>query len=287
MSIAASASQFIDIFTRFVGTKPEDFLTSGPTFSEFDGPNVTETIAALHFLRANYEPLIASGEIHLVTRTALGTLVGQVQNTNNTYTNLLSSRDQGSFQNFAMALDGFAHHTRMFGVPYLATGGAQLEAQRQAISNEIGTLTKNNAEVEALKADVRTLITPAIAGSLSEAFRQRRDSLYKGRLIWMVACLALGTFATFSTFDFVHTVSAAIAPQKTAAAPDSSINIWIVIAIRTVALLPLFAAFGFSFSQYKKERDFEEEYAHNDLPPFPLPINFPEARSLQSYLMGS
>lgn len=37
---------------------------------------------------------------------------------------------------------------------------------------------------------------------------------------------------------------------------------WASVLLRSVVLIPLYAAFGFSFSQYKKERDFEEEYAH-------------------------
>ena len=216
----------------------------------------------LQFLRISYEPLIATGELHLITKSSLNQLIAQVQNANNTYTNLVSSRDQGSFQNFAITLDGFVQHTRMYGVPYLASGGAQLELQRQAISMEVSTLTRNNAEVEALKSDVRTLITPAIAGSLSEAFRQRRDSLYRGRMTWLLACLVLGGFAAFSTFDFVHTVSSAIVSSKGSQQQDQGVSLWAIVAIRTVALLPLFAAFGFSFAQYKKERDFEEEYAH-------------------------
>lgn len=262
MPIAAIASQFQEILTRFLGSKPEDFLRSGPVFSDYDGPNMQETIELVAFIRSVYEPLISTGELRLLTRTAFGNLMGQAQNTHNTYTQLTTSRDQSSFQNFAMALDGFAYHTRMFGVPYLAAGGAQLEAQRQALSTELQLLTKNNSEVEALKKDVRTLITPAVAGSLSEAFRQRRDALYKGRLLWLGICAALGSFATYATFDFVHTVSGAISVAKAVPGVTGETTLWVVIAIRTVILIPLFAAFGFAFAQYRKERDFEEEYAH-------------------------
>ena len=66
----------------------------------------------------------------------------------------------------------------------------------------IVAINKNNGEVEALKKDVRTLITPAIAGSLSEAFSQRRDNIFKGRVIWLIVCVALGALATYATFDF-------------------------------------------------------------------------------------
>lgn len=261
MSTAANASQFIEIFSRFFGSKPEDFFQSGVTFNEWDGPNVTETLSMLQFLRTTFEPLISSGELNVLTKTAFNGLMGQIQSVNNTYTQLTQSRDQSSFQNFANAVDQLAYHTRMSGIPLLAAGGAQLEAQRLAFAQELQTLTKNNTEVEELKKAVRTLITPAIAGSLSEAFQQRRDAVYKGRLVWLVACVLLGLVASYATFDFVHAVSAAAAPRP-AASPEQPLSLWIVIAIRTVVLVPLFAGFGFAFAQYKKERDFEEEYAH-------------------------
>lgn len=262
MSVAASASQYVENFTRFLANKPTDFFKSGVTFNDFDGPTVQETINYLDFLRATYEPLIASGELHLLTKAALNSLIGQLQGMNNSYTQLSGSRDQTSFQNFANAVDSFVYHTRMFGVPVLAAGGAQLEAQRQAFADELQTLTKNNLEVNELKKAVRTLITPAIAGSLSEAFQSRRDTVYRGRLIWLIACVLLGAVSTYATFDFVHTVTAAAISIKATPGGDPPLNLWTVIAVRTVVLLPLFAGFGFAFAQYRKERDFEEEYAH-------------------------
>jgi hypothetical protein len=262
MSVAASASQFTEIFTRFISSRPADFFKSGPVFNDFDGPNVTETTEYLKFIQATYEPLMASGELALLTKQALNGLIGQIQAVNNTYTQLTSSRDQSSFQNFANQLDQFVFHSRMYGVPMLAAGGAQLEAQRLAYASELQALMGNNVEVEALKKDVRTLITPAIAGSLSEAFKQRRDSVYKGRLLWLAACVASGAAATYATFDFVAAVTSTAQTLKVPAGSESPLSLWTIIAIRTAVLVPLFAAFGFAFAQYRKERDFEEEYAH-------------------------
>jgi hypothetical protein len=262
MSVAASASQFIENFTRFFASKPTDFFKSGVTFNDFDGPNVLETIDYLQFLHVTYEPLITSGELHLLTKTTLNSLIGQLQVVNNSYTQLSNSRDQTSFQNFANSVDSWVYQTRMFGVPVLAAGGAQLESQRLAFATELQTLTKNNQEVAELKKAVRTLITPAIAGSLSEAFQARRDVVYRGRLVWLAGCVLLGAVSTYATFDFVHTVTAAATNIGAKPSNEYPIPLWTVIAVRTVVLLPLFAGFGFAFAQYRKERDFEEEYAH-------------------------
>ena len=261
MSVAASASHFALVFNQFNASKPQDFLNSGVSYNDFDGPTVLESIEYLQFLSASYESLIASNELHLVSKTALNGLSSQVQSVNNSYLQLTNLRDQSSFQNFAIVLDTFVYHTRMFGIPMLAAGGAQLEVQRLAFANELQTLVNNNIEVDALKKDVRTLITPAIAGSLSDSFTLRRDNIFRGRIVWLVACTLLGGFASYATFDFVHAVTAAAGKSATAGA-EPQLTLWTVITIRTAVLIPLFAAFGFAFAQYKKERDFEEEYAH-------------------------
>lgn len=260
MSIAASVTQFTDTYTRFFNSEPAEFLNSGITFSDYDGPTPSEIIVFLSFIKTTYDPLITSGEISLLTKSAFNNLIGQIQAVNNQYTQLTNSRDQSSYQNFANSIDQFVYHTRMFGIPFLAVGGAQIESQRQAINTELDTLTKNNIEVENLKKDVRTLITPAIAGSLSEAFRLRRNSIYKNRIFWLIVCVLLGVFATTETFKFVNVLTSSLPEFKSPQANQTSI--WLIIAIRTIVLIPIFAAFGFSFAQYRKERDFEEEYAH-------------------------
>lgn len=47
--------------------------------------------------------------------------------------------------------------------------------------------------------------------------------------------------------------------------------LWESLILRLTILLPLYIAFGVSFSQYKKERDFEEEYAHKAAVAISLP----------------
>jgi hypothetical protein len=183
---------------------------------------------------------------------------------------LITSRDQGSFQNAATHVDSLAYHIRMFQLPYLAAGGAQLEATQVTLSNELERLLTNNREAEALKSEVRTLIAPAVAGSLSKAFTERRDTLIKGRITWGVIAFLIGGASIYATYDFVSAVSTALVQQKTAAEQGGAV-VWSAALIRSAILLPLFAAFGFAFSQYKKERDFEEEYAHKAAVAISLP----------------
>jgi hypothetical protein len=261
MTTQARASQFADLLRNFFSLKPDDFFKSGPVYNDYDGPNVQEAQETFEFLRGLYVPLLESGHLNKLPWAAIQGLQNQAQNVLNMYNQLLSSRDQGSFQNFSTNLDSFAYQTRMFGVPYMAAGGDVLDATRASMSRELEVLITNNREVDALKKDVRTLITPAVAGSLSKSFTERRDSLMIGRIVWLVVTIVLGGFVIYATHEFANTISGAILrAQAVNGSGDQSL--WPVIAIRSIVLLPLLAAFGFAFSQYRKERDFEEEYAH-------------------------
>ena len=259
MAIAARTEQFTQLLNRFLALDAEQFFASAPPYSDFDGPSVPEVSSMLQAIRSIYSPLISSGELSLLSHNAVTNLQSQLQNVVNTYDQVLRSRDQGNYQGFAQQLDAFFHHTRMFGVPYLAAGGAQLEVTRNALQVELDAAKKSNEDLEALKKSVRMLITPAIAGSLSQAFTQRRNTLVVGRFAWLAVCVGLGAFATYATFDLVSTLTATLKPT---AANAMELSFWAIAALRTLILVPIFAAFGFGFSQYRKERDFEEEYAH-------------------------
>lgn len=191
MPIVARTSQFTELLQRFFALGPEQFLESSPPYSDFDGPSVTELVSTVRFLRSTYESLIATGELSLLSYHAVIQLQSHLQNAFNMHDQLLKTRDQGSYQNCALNIDQFAHHTRMFGVPFLAAGGAQLETIRALLQTELETAKANNSEVEKLKHEVTTLITPAVAGSLSQQFMKRRDTLVIGRFVWLAACVGL------------------------------------------------------------------------------------------------
>jgi hypothetical protein len=148
----------------------------------------------------------------------------------------------------------------MFGAVTLALGGANLEKNSAAVASELERLVSARVEVEKLRDEVKTLIAPAVAGSLSEAFTARKTVLLWGRIAWGVIALVVGGYCIHATYGFASAVGdALIAVKQTSQGADL---MWASVLLRSVVLLPLYASFGFSFSQYKKERDFEEEYAH-------------------------
>jgi len=147
----------------------------------------------------------------------------------------------------------------MYGIAALALGGAQQETTSRQLAGDMERLGKLTGEVEHLRDEVKTLIAPAVAGSLSQAFTARKTTLFRGRIMWLVIVLVVAIVSIFATATFVSEVSKAILEAGKLQTPTP---IWLSVLIRSVLLLPLYAAFGFAFSQYRKERDFEEEYAH-------------------------
>lgn len=129
-------------------------------------------------------------------------------------------------------------------------------------------LAQHNQDVEALRSNVRELIEPAVAGSLSKSFSDRKGELHGNQVRWFWAsCITavLGVAVTvwvvasivgIFTNDIVRDMLAEAAQQNT-----SSI-LWTTVALRLAVLPPLYAIFAFAFAQYRKERNLEEEYAH-------------------------
>ena len=252
--------QFKQLYESFLAQNPREIESFPQTYSDYDGPNLDETKATMAFCLQSIELLLASDTTRDLSWHAFNSLQGVFQNVHNMYAQLKASKDQGSFQNFAIHLDSLAYHIRMFGIPLLALGGGQMEKTAAALNSELERLVSMRTEVETLRNEVKALIAPAVAGSLSEAFTARRNTLLWGRIAWGLVALFVGGYCIHATYGFASAVGDAITDSQTKSVGTDFV--WMALLIRSAILIPLFAAFGFSFSQYKKERDFEEEYAH-------------------------
>lgn len=230
-----------------------------PSHADFDGPNPGESRETLRFVIGVVDSLIEEDTLRLLPWHTFNTMTSVAQNAYSTLTAYQSSRDQSSYQNFAANLDSFAYHLRMFGFDRLAYGQAKLEQIRATVDKELEKLLASNRDVEALRGEVKALIAPAVAGSLSEAFTSRRNALLKGRITWGIVAAVGGIASVWVTHDFVSAVGDALLKVDAANQVPTA---WPMALLRSAMLLPVYAAFGFAFSQYKKERDFEEEYAH-------------------------
>lgn len=261
MSTANKIAQFVQLYKTFREQNPARVFEPMPSHADFDGPSPEELREILRFVTNTMDSVIAEDTLSLLPWTTYNGMTGVVQNAYNTFAAYASTRDQSSYQTFAQHLDSFAYHLRMFGFDRLALGQAKLEQTKATLDRELERLLANNSEVETLKSEVKNLIAPAVAGSLSEAFTSRRNALLNGRIAWAVVAAIGGVASVWVTFDFVSSVSDAL--LKPSSSPGSTASLaWPMALIRSAILIPVYAAFGFAFSQYKKERDFEEEYAH-------------------------
>jgi hypothetical protein len=248
------------LYEQFLALSPREFEGWPLAMADFDGLNVDEAKKTMRFVLDTMDGLTANDAWDELTWHAYNSIENVLQAVYNSFAPLKSSRDQTSFQNFVPQLDSLAYHLRMFGATQLALGGANLERTSASVASELERLTSARTEVEKLRDEVKALIAPAVAGSLSEAFTARKTVLLWGRVVWGLIALVVGGYCVHATYGFASAVGDALVSLKQPASTPEVM--WASVLLRSVVLLPLYAAFGFSFSQYKKERDFEEEYAH-------------------------
>jgi hypothetical protein len=258
MSKAAKFNQFMQVAELFLAQNPREFLEQPASYNDFEGPDVSDVRETLRWVLMVIEALPSSGVSSALSWHAFNGLVGLMQNVVNSYTQLRTARDQSSFQAFATNLDALAYHLRWFGVASVVAGEVQFESKVAQATAEIERMTAASREVSTLRDQVKELIAPAVAGSLSTAFSERKDALFKGRIVWLV----LSVVAAIGAIVFTASFSSAISTALESDAARSPPSIWALIAVRSLLLLPTYAAFWFAVSQYRKERDFEEQYAH-------------------------
>ncbi|MCE2987382.1 MAG: hypothetical protein LW830_05945 [Phenylobacterium sp.] len=166
----------------------------------------------------------------------------------------ITAKDFGSFQNAANQVDSLHHLLHAYGVIAQIEGLADASKSREVFEAELTRLSAANTEADKLSKNVRALIEPAVSGSLSTAFSERVRNLFWTRCFWGVAAVALGGWGLVEATLLVSELKGIVTQ------PTSSF--WSSLATRSIVLVPIYVGFGFVLSQYKKERDFEEEYAH-------------------------
>jgi hypothetical protein len=265
MSTAAKVSELLVALKQLFSTDVDDYFAAPRNFPDLpDSPNFSELKSTYERLRSLYKPLTTDPTILLqLPFQNVTNLHGVAQGAANAFPNLRTSSDANVFRGFAQQLDGFALQTHVVGLEYLVSGGASIEAVRQSLSNDqqtlqngLVTLQKNNNDVETLKKQIQNLITPAVAGSLSKSFTERRDSLAKFRYLWLYIAGVIVAGAGLGFYYLGKDLATALG------AGGGGQNVWAVVGLRFLFLVPVFVLLGFALTQYRKERNFEEGYAH-------------------------
>jgi hypothetical protein len=244
----------------------ENYFKSVPSYPDSDGPDFADLKCTHERMRALYQPLMASQLLTQLPWAAVQSLFASAQSAHNAFNQLQTNPSENIYRNFASQFDAFAYQTQLCGIPYLTTGGEALESTRTALANELDTvreslqtLKANNTEAERLNKEVKNLVTPAVAGSLSKSFTDRRDSLAVARIVWLVLLLLFTGGVVWGLVYLGEAIATVLTGGKSA---GGSMSVWVLIAMRSLFLLPVLALLGFAITQYRKERNFEEEYAH-------------------------
>lgn len=179
----------------------------------------------------------------------------------------IPNRAQAQFQNAFQHIESMRTQIQQWGFRYEAILGKEIEEKSKLIDEEITKLLSNKTEIEALKANVNSLIEPAVAGSLSKSFTDRKDALHINQNRWFWASVITALISVAVTVVIVWSIVGMFTADEVLKAIENGKNgaegvIWTTIGLRIGALLPVYSIFMLSFLQYKKERDLEEEYAH-------------------------
>lgn len=135
----------------------------------------------------------------------------------------------------------------------IKTDNSDLKLQLEtAIANALKDLKKSKEGIEFVesnKEEIIRLTGMAADGALGSKFDQRQDKLDKGLTIWKWAIPIMSILAgAWVVIVFKYLV------------PDFK-DEWVNILVSIIKTSPGFILLGFVFSQYKKERNLQEEYA--------------------------
>ena len=218
-------------------------------------------------LTATLRSVVENNVLDRLPFNVLNALPGNLTNVYNSFQQLFTQKNQNVFNNAFQQMEGLRLTLMTWGIIYLAQVGKKLFDKEELIDQQVTKLLTSNMEIDTIKENVEKLIEPAVAGSLSKSFSDRKDALAikQNRWFWVSVVTAfismIATYWVVTSIVGVFSNDLVIEAMKDSAQGSEKI-LWPTIFLRVGILFPIFALFSFSFSQYKKERDLEEEYAH-------------------------
>lgn len=254
MSIKEKVKQVKASFDQFKQLSFDSLYSDPPPLGEWEGIDFTEFKASIEFIKDIVGQALERDVPLRLTFSGVNGLHSSLQNSNVYCQQFIGGRDQSSFQNAANHVDALAYHLSVYGITDEVRGGFQLDTAQKLYNAESAKLVDANNQASVLVANVKSLIEPAVAGSLSKSFSDRKKNLFWTRVVWGLGSIALGVWGMYETKSFVAVI------QEASKLPIESF--WQTVMMRAIILVPIYIGFGFVLSQYKKERDFEEEYAH-------------------------
>ncbi|WP_335903184.1 hypothetical protein [Shewanella algae] len=176
---------------------------------------------------------------------------------------------QNQHHNPLAQIQGVNTQLRQSGVYALAMLGPDIEVKRNSIDEQLSKVSQANADIIKLQEQIKSLINPAAADSLSSAFDSRRRKISIQKWIWafIVGCSVV--LAMYVTYDITDSISELVTQMQNGSEanekngkPVDPNDIPLVWFMRVLLLAPAYLLVFFSFKQYIRERMLEENYAH-------------------------
>lgn len=264
MALSTKILQFTVQYEVFKGLPFDAFFKAPGSYTEWDGLSLVDFEKVLLQTRSMIDSALEKKVFDSLPVVAVTGLINAVAAAAQQCQTLIANPGhQGMFQGAAGALDAFAQQLALHGVPFLVSGGADADKAKAFYEAEVTRLGELRITADALNRSITNLVEPAVANSLSKSFHDRCKSLYRGRLFWLAMVCGTLVAGIVFTREFVEGVLAAFTIPSGVPAGATKVNdAWPVFLLRSIVLIPVYIGFGFSFSQYRKERDLEEEYAH-------------------------
>lgn len=208
-----------------------------------------------------------------LTYSTLSNLINQSSNLASLFSSLDLSPSVQTFHNYIANLDAFRSFCRNSGIYSDVILTPILPETKNSISTELGKLIEANNEVQSLKDDIKTLISPTIAGTLSKSFSERKKFIFIGRLVALVLIISSLAFGLYYTSELITDILKSTKLESinenttnNAEKINESKNSLTVtyLVLRSLALIPIYSLVVFFINQYIKERNIEEDYAHKE-----------------------
>jgi hypothetical protein len=240
-------------------------IKTAQVYLELVQKSLTANLKSFNNLKTQYETKIAEAETLLTTKKQeLETIAGLLTtatSSNTAITELAANSKQkdteidGLLKNIKDKVKVVADNIEDYQTDFttIQTDTTELKTQLEtAIKKALEDLETSRIGIEFITSNRQEIIRltgMAADGSLGSKFDQRQVKLEKGLTFWKAAVPIMTFLACIWVVVVFTCLSANFA------------NEWMNILINMIKTTPAFILLGFVFSQYKKERNLEEEYA--------------------------
>ncbi len=149
------------------------------------------------------------------------------------------------------------NNLRSSGIYSILKLNPDIEKKALILDEQLNKASKLEIDLKKLSEQVRNLLDPALAGSLSQAFDVRKKQIARQKWFWFLVLIVSILAAIYVTHDIVSFFTE-IAKNNN----NKNIEFKLIWLVRFFILVPAYFLVGFAIAQYNKERTLEEDYAH-------------------------